>query len=203
MSVLLHVFFVFCIYFLYFLVNQPSAGLNCTMLEGSTTLHCTDRPQMICWNVKFDSPLCLSIQPQPHTQKITFILVSVLSSALVEILGVSHMQDLFVFLSCPSWYLMGLYLQNTVSLKPEELGSYNFGRMCIPLHVSHTACLVSHVIIHVAHISVTCIMLCVTCHVFTVKGLCYWLVFLVYFKSAMFNKKKYFFSVHHCAFELD
>ena len=25
-------FFVFCIHFLYFLVNQPSAGLNCTML---------------------------------------------------------------------------------------------------------------------------------------------------------------------------
>ena len=55
--------------FLVFLVNQPTAVLNCTILEGCIALHCTDMWQVIGWHVKCH-PLpfvCLYVQPFVHT----------------------------------------------------------------------------------------------------------------------------------------
>ena len=45
-----------------FLVNQPTAVLNCTIMEGCIALHCTDMWQVISWHVKCVPPSHLSLR---------------------------------------------------------------------------------------------------------------------------------------------
>ena len=69
-----HLEFFFKITFCKFFVNQPTAVLNCTILEGWIALHCTDMWQVISWHVKCVSPspssvrmyVLLSIPPYVH-----------------------------------------------------------------------------------------------------------------------------------------
>ena len=51
-------------------------------------------------------------------------------------------------------------LQNIINHKPEELGSWNFGRMFTPHNMSHVTCRMAHV---------TCHMSRVTCNFFLTK----------------------------------
>ena len=48
------------------------------------------------------------------------------------------------------------YLQNTVSSKPWELGSWNFERMFTPQHVSQVTCPMSHITCHMSHVMCIC-----------------------------------------------
>ena len=64
------------------------------------------------------------------------------------------------------------YLLNTLIPKPEELGSWNFETMFIPLYVSCVTCHMSRVMCHVS---------CVTCHVSPVTGHGAHVIFYLFF----------------------